>query len=174
MTEVTFRDATTADAAAIAELARATFVATFGHLYAPADLASFLDVHTAPRWQVILASGSEVRLAESGGGLIGYARIDKRSMPYDPGDRVPVELRQLYVRDDWHGTGIAVTLMDWVIAAARARGADDLWLSVFVDNQRARRFYARYGFVEVMPYRFVVGNHVDNDIICRLALDQEG
>jgi RimJ/RimL family protein N-acetyltransferase len=60
--------------------------------------------------------------------------------------------------------------MDWVIGEARARGAQELYLSVFTDNHRARRFYARYGFEEVGPYQFMVGTHADNDIILRLPL----
>ncbi len=85
--------------------------------------------------------------------------------------RAGVQLYQLYVDPPWHGSGVAAALLDWAAAAARAAGAADLWLSVYVDNPRARRFYARAGFVEVMPYTFMVGDHADDDIICRLALD---
>ena len=77
------------------------------------------------------------------------------------------ELRQLYVLKPWHGIGIAHALMDWVLDEARRRGAEQLILSVFVDNHRARRFYARYGFEEVGHYHFMVGDHADDDIIMR-------
>ena len=60
--------------------------------------------------------------------------------------------------------------MAWVIATARERGAADLFLSVFIDNHRARRFYARYGFEEVGSYAFMVGTHADEDIVMRLGL----
>ena len=80
------------------------------------------------------------------------------------------QLYQLYVEPDWHGTGVAAALLAWTVGTARAAGAADLWLSVFVGNPRARRFYARAGFVEVMPYTFWVGDHADDDIICRLDL----
>ena len=49
---------------------------------------------------------------------------------------------------------------------ARARRGRDVPL-VFVDNHRARRFYARYGFEAVGRYDFMVGNHADEDIIMR-------
>ncbi|MEI9927299.1 MAG: GNAT family N-acetyltransferase [Sphingomonas sp.] len=61
--------------------------------------------------------------------------------------------------------GVAAPLMDWVLATARARGYARIVLSVFVDNLRAQRFYARYGFAEVGRYRFAVGEHLDDDRI---------
>ena len=60
--------------------------------------------------------------------------------------------------------------MRWVIATAKARGAEDLYLSVFVDNHRARRFYERYGFTFVGTYAFMVGTHADEDHVMRLPL----
>ena len=44
--------------------------------------------------------------------------------------------------------------MDWTIATARARGASELILSVYVDNHRAKAFYTRYGFVDIGRYDF--------------------
>ena len=70
----------------------------------------------------------------------------------------------------WQGAGLAPAMMDWVIAEARRRGAEELYLSVFADNHRAQRFYARYGFEAVGRYDFMVGTHADEDIIMRLAL----
>ena len=70
----------------------------------------------------------------------------------------------------WQGAGLAPQMMDWVIAEARRRGAEEIYLSVFTDNIRAQRFYARYGFEAVGRYDFMVGTHADEDIIMRLQL----
>ena len=70
----------------------------------------------------------------------------------------------------WQGAGLAAEMMDWVLAEARRRGAEDIYLSVFVDNHRARRFYERYRFEPVGRYDFMVGTHADEDIIMRLKL----
>ena len=86
-------------------------------------------------------------------------------------DSACIELRQLYLLDEAKGTGIALALTDWAVAEARRRGAVELWLSVFSDNPRARRFYERYGFKEVGEFKFMVGNHADDEFLCRLKLD---
>jgi GNAT superfamily N-acetyltransferase len=164
------RDAIPADADAIAVLARDTFTATFGHLYHPDDLAAFLADHTPEQWRVELADPRfAVRVAEEHGRLVAYAKLGPPSLPFTP-PAGAIELRQLYVRAAHHGSGLAASLMDWVIATARARGFAHLYLSVFTDNHRARRFYARYGFEAVGPYAFKVGNHVDEDIVMRCSL----
>jgi len=62
--------------------------------------------------------------------------------------------------------------MDWSNEEARRQGADDLYLSVFVDNHRARRFYERYGFEFVGLYAFMVGTHADEDHVMRLRLKE--
>lgn len=164
------RDATVADAAALAALFATSFTATFGHLYAPGDLAAFLDGMTIARWQDELADPAyAVRVIEVDGAIAGYAKIGPPALPVER--RGPaVELRQLYVLAAYQGAGIAVSLMDWTIATARARGAADLFLSVYIDNARAKRFYARYGFERVGRYTFMVGDHADEDDILRLAL----
>ena len=168
---VTYRDAVPEDSDALAELGRATFVETFGHLYAPDDLAAFLETHRPEQWEADLrAGGLAVRLAEEQGQAVAYAKVGPRSLPVET-ERAAVELRQFYVLGPWQGRGISTDLMAWVLAEARSRGADELYLSVYIDNHRARRFYARYGFQQVGEYAFMVGNHADRDLIMRLDLE---
>ena len=165
-----YRDATGADAAALAELGARSFSDTFGHLYDPADLALFLANHTPAAWAAELGDPAfAVRVAEAEGAMIGYAKRGPPHLPFTPRG-TPTELRQLYVLGPWQGAGVAATLIEWVIDSARRNGADELYLSVFTDNHRARRFYEKYGFVAEGSYAFMVGNHADEDIVMRLAL----
>lgn len=166
----TLRTPTPADAEAIATLMAECFTATFGHLYAPADLASFLDGLTLERWRAEIADPAfAFLLAEDAGVPVGFAKMGPHALPVTPTGPM-IELRQLYLLASQQGTGLAARMMDRVIATARDRGAQELFLSVYVDNHRARRFYERYGFEEIGIYAFMVGNHRDEDHLMRLAL----
>lgn len=154
----------------LAELARRTFSETFGHLYAAADLDAFLSRHSAAAWAADIADAAfAVLLVEAEGAAIGYAKLGPPSLPFTP-PHGAIELRQFYLLAPWHGAGLAPRMMDWAIGTARSSGFSSLFLSVFVDNARARRFYARHGFAEIGPYTFMVGTHEDEDIVMKLAL----
>lgn len=167
---MTDRDATPADAEAIAALFATSFTATFGHLYAAPDLATFLAGFTLAGWRAELADPAiAVRVAEIAGTLAGFAKSGPLTLPVTPTGPAR-ELRQLYLADAAKGTGLAQALTAWTIADARARGAHELFLSVYIDNIRAIRFYERLGFVDIGAYVFMVGTHADEDRLMRLTL----
>jgi ribosomal protein S18 acetylase RimI-like enzyme len=167
---VSYRQGLPADAAAIDRVFRESFCDTFAHLYRPQDLESFLSAFTLDAWQSELSDERfAFRVAEADGQAVGYVKLGPPALPVEAKGS-SVELRQLYLLKGWHGLGIARALMDWAIDEAKARGAAELYLTVYTDNERARRLYERYGFVEVGPYHFMVGEQADEDIIMRLAL----
>lgn len=167
---ITYRDATPADAALMADIGARSFTETFGHLYTPENLAAFLVNHSEANWHGELTDPRyAVRLAFDGETAIGFAKVGPPSLPFEVTGPT-AELRQLYVLKPWHGAGVAAVLMDWALAEARRRGAAEIYLSVFVDNHRARKFYDRHGFEAVGRYDFMVGTHADEDIIMRLKL----
>lgn len=165
-----FRDAGPDDAAALSALGARTFTETFGHLYTPENLAVFLSTHSEDRWRAELSDPAfAVRIGEADGKAGAYAKIGPPTLPFEPQGQ-PIELRQFYILKPWHGSGAAQELMEWVLAEARRRGGEELYLSVFIDNHRARRFYERYGFEPVGRYAFMVGSHADEDIVMRMKL----
>lgn len=166
-----WRDAGPDDAAALAALGARSFTETFGHLYTPENLSAFLESHSAANWRAELSDPRfAVRLGEEDGEPAAYAKLGPPSLPFEV-KRPTIEIRQFYVLKPWHGTGAARELMAWALGEAGTRGAEEVYLSVFTDNRRARRFYARYGFEEVGIYHFMVGTHADEDIILRLRLE---
>ena len=173
--EVTLRPATTGDAAALAALAREAFVAAFGPLYRPEDLEAFLSGYrTEEAYRTKLADPNvRVQLALIDGALGGYVLIvlgEAIEGRPDPQPARPVFLSQLYCASHATGRGLGASLMDWVLAQARAWDADAVQLSVYSENFGAQRFYQRYGFAHVADIDFWVGEKRDDEFLYELRL----
>ena len=169
------RTATAADVPQLAELARDSFVAAFGHLYKPEDLAAFLAEYRTPEtYRRHLADPPTlIEVAEEDGRLAAYCLIvrgHKFEEQTEPRPERPVLVSQLYCAPETTGRGLGAALMEWAIAEARAWKADALQLSVFSENFGAQRFYQRYGFVKVADIDFWVGNHRDHEFLYELKL----
>ena len=167
---ISYRGGDPVDAAAIDRLFRTSFCDTFAHLYRPEDLEAFLSKFTLDAWAGELSDERYAfQVAEAGGQVIGFVKLGPPELPVE-GKRPWIELRQLYIANEWRGAGAARELMDWALAEAKARGGVELYLTVYTENWRARRFYEKYGFVEVGPYAFMVGEQADEDLIMRVDL----
>ena len=166
-----FRMADANDAGSIKDLFHRSFTATFGHLYPPDDLAHFLAGCSEGRFRNECRDPAfAIFVAEDAKGkLCGYCTLGPQDLGIQSERRWCV-LRQLYLEEDAKGTGLADQLMDMALAEARARDFQELYLTVWVDNHRARRFYTRRGFIEVGAYAFKVGNRIDDDRILKLSL----
>jgi ribosomal protein S18 acetylase RimI-like enzyme len=169
---VSYRDAGPGDGAALKELFAESFIATFGHLYRPADVEEFLESNSDEKWQANLTDPQvAIRVAEMDREIVGFVELAPQKLPYESAAPT-IELRRLYLKRSAHGSGIADALMKWALEEAARRGARELILSVYVDNHRARRFYERYGFEAVGKFDFMVGSHADEDLILRHVIMQ--
>jgi predicted N-acetyltransferase YhbS len=167
---ITYRDAGPEDAATLDRIFDTVFCDTFGHLYRADDLDAFLSSFGLSDWQAQLGDPAyAVRIAEADGEPVGYVKLGPMKLTVKT-DRSAMLLAQLYLLTAHHGAGMAHALMDWALDQAVRRRAEELYLTVYVDNHRARRFYDRYGFDAVGRYDFMVGSHADEDIIMRKSL----
>jgi GNAT superfamily N-acetyltransferase len=170
---IAYRDAQPSDGAALDAMARQIWFETFGHSAPAADIAAYLDKAYGPEGALLrdLADPAiHFHLATEGDRIVGYAKLTDPWVVEAANVADALQLSQLYVVADRHGRGIAQGLMDWTIATARTRGAAALFLTVWEENARARKFYERYGFVHVGDYAFHVGAQVDRDEVMRLGL----
>jgi len=171
------RRANASDAPALTRLAVRTFRDTFEAVNSPEDMAQYLATAFAPEQQAaeIADPASTVLLAEarSESGemeLVGYAHLIAGPAPVAVHGPAPMELKRLYVARAWHGRGVAHALMDASLAAARARGAQTLWLGVWELNARAVAFYTKYGFTRVGEHTFMLGTDAQTDWLLARAL----
>ena len=155
-------------------VARRIFTETFGSLYDPEDFARFCDGVYRPGGTMsrdFADPGVHWHVAAVQGDPIGYAKLTPLRAPASRPRPGAMELQQIYVLADWHGAGVAARLMEWSLATARAEGAPEIYLTVFDHNERAKRFYARYGFEDVGRCTFQLGERIDDDRIWRARLD---
>jgi GNAT superfamily N-acetyltransferase len=164
------RRATAADADRLAEAGTATFVDTFGHLYRPEDLASFLSQsHSTAAWLRTLADPAVATwVAIDGAGCVGgFAVAGPCKLPVPGPEARAGELRQLYLRREFHGRGLGTRLLETALDWLAAEGHEPLYIGVWSENFGAQRLYARYGFGKVGEYEFPVGQHRDLEFILK-------
>lgn len=166
------RRATEDDAERLAEMARRTFVETFG----PDNTAENMAMHVAQSFGTDIQLG-QIRdarmvtlLAEIGSTMAGFAQVRRGAWPPCVTGDSPVELWRFYVDRPFHGRGIAQALMGAVEQVARELDAHTLWLGVWERNPRAIAFYAKCGFVDVGAHGFIFGTEEQTDRVMARAL----
>jgi diamine N-acetyltransferase len=169
---IKIRSASADDAPVLSLFGATTFRDTFESGNTSQDMERYLAEAVTPDRQAteIADSAGAVLLAEhiseSGDAeLVGYAHLVSGDAPAAVRGAAPLELKRLYVARAWHGRRVAQRLMEAAIDAARARGAQTLWLGVWERNPRAVAFYAKYGFARVGEHTFVLGGDAQTDWI---------
>lgn len=160
------------DAAALAELAERTFRDTFAHV----NRAEDIDLHCRNSYRDSIQAAEihdpdrTTLVCHVADSLIAYGQLRRGNPPPCVVATSPVEIQRLYVDAPWHGQGVARALMDSLLDAAVAFGADVAWLGVWEQNPRAIAFYAKSGFAVVGDHVFVVGEDPQRDLVLAKSL----
>ena len=143
---VKIHDAGPEDSEALARVRALSWRSAYDGLLSPEAIAAATGPGWAGRQREFLAEdpSRQALLAEDGGETVGMAVYGPdREADDRPGD---AELYVIYVVPRYWSRGVGRSLMDRVIEDVRAGGYSRLCLWVLAANERARRFYERYGF----------------------------
>ena len=157
---VTHRTAQAADALVLGVLATQVFLDT----YAPAGIRAtvareVLNTFSTSALQQALADPAvHIEMAELQQHALGFVHTVRGATQalvskHAPG-AVQAEVLRLYVQEPLTGRGIGKTLLQAGEAAARRQGATVVWLTPWVHNQRALRFYAAQDYQDLGPTLF--------------------
>ncbi len=167
--KASIRRATQSDASALSSLGAATFTETFGHLYPPEDLQTFLDgSHSVAAWTRTLNDPDRavwlVSLAEK---PVAFVCAGACKLPVENRERTAGEIQQLYVLSQHQNLRLGSRLMDIALEWLEANQRLPIYIGVWSENYGAQRFYGRYGFQKVGEYGFPVGKTVDREFILK-------
>jgi ribosomal protein S18 acetylase RimI-like enzyme len=169
-----FRDATSADAPALAAFMERNFRSSYGHGSTPENIDAAVRGHYGLAAQLRqLADPSRWHLLAEGeaGELLGHAQVQfEGAVPDAVQPRPAAEVTRFYVDAVAHGRGVAQRMLAEVEAHARRRGIASLWLSVWTEQPQAVRFYEKSGFAPVGKLVFHIGDDAKDDWLMLKAL----
>jgi GNAT superfamily N-acetyltransferase len=84
----------------------------------------------------------DTTVAEIEGAVAGFVMV------------VDDEVEQVYVDTEQRGSGVANVLLTEAERRVRHGGHETAWLAVVAGNERARRFYAKRGWVDEGPFDY--------------------
>ena len=177
MAPVIIKPATPADGEAVAKVAAATFALACPPGTTEENIRLFIATNLSPEVFAGYLNSPDHRiwLAVNDGESVGYA-LSIHQDPLDPAisavitSSPTVELSKIYVVEVQHGAGVAGGLLAEVVQEAASSGAQSVWLGVNQENERARRFYEKNGFVVRGTRKFHVGKSLEEDFVLKKML----
>jgi len=168
--EVIIRKAETEDVSALTILILQVWLDTYVKHGIKKSIADYvLSELTAARTAAYLAQEhTHILLAEIDGHLVGYCQtLNGKSNAQVQAER-QAELDHLYVHPGFFGRGIGRRLLSEAEEHLRGLGVEQLWLTAWVGNDKALRFYPRTGYADIGETVFRMENEeVANRIFCK-------
>ena len=86
-------------------------------------------------------------VAELNNEIVGFCRVyDYDKSPYED-KNIDCEIREIYVEHDLKRKGIGSQIFNYVMKYFKNKGKNKLYIGVFEDNYKSRKFYEKMGGV---------------------------
>jgi diamine N-acetyltransferase len=166
------KDATLQDAQAVLDIGRSTFIETFGPVNKKEDMDAYLaESFTLEKIKHELSDQySKFFLAWLNIEIVGYIKFRSGNNPDQPVNTYSIELERIYIQHKYLGNKFGAELMEFSITYAQQSGYETIWLGVWENNMRARKFYERWGFTYYGSHQFVLGTDVQTDVLMKKSL----
>jgi diamine N-acetyltransferase len=165
--EIIYAKANLEDVFELANLARKTFIETFGHLYSVENLEAHLNKTCSQKYFTNeLQYGTRINIARCNNEMIGYIKFGIIGLPVQhlPND---TEIHRLYISSSFQNKGIGKKFMEMALQEPPLANSPNLYLGVWENNHIAQVFYSKYGFTPFGEYIYNVGSQADKEIIMR-------
>jgi GNAT superfamily N-acetyltransferase len=156
---ISIRHAGAKDANVLSQMGRLTFTQSYVSIIPAGELASYTSRAFSLEQVETELCAEEITylLALAGTEPCGYSKLAPTPVPPAIDGPNPVELARLYILPEWAGKGIGTLLIKEALGAALEQNYGSCWLRVWIGNERAIRFYHRWGFREIGSEPYNVG-----------------
>ena len=160
------------DLGLLREISRETFYQTFADSNTEENMRAYLDsaYNEEKLYKELCNPDSSFFFLYVDERLAGYMKINEFPSQTDINDINALELERLYILKEFQGAGLGNDLMNHAISIAIGGGKKYIWLGVWEHNERAKRFYNKYGFYRIGEHSFIVGDDVQTDYVMRKDL----
>jgi len=164
-TSISIRMATAADAEMLTELAWRTFHDAFASMNTRETIEAYMSQAFNMRQlsSELADPCATFLIAEIEGTPVGYVKLLAGDAPDCVKGDAPVEIVRFYVDRQFHGGGVARTLMQACLHHAKRSGHQTIFLGVWEHNSRAIAFYRKWEFEIVGSHVFQMGDEAQND-----------
>jgi ribosomal protein S18 acetylase RimI-like enzyme len=168
--EIALRPAKAADALRLGVLATQVFLDTYAFTGITEDVATEVrEAFSTEAFDRILSTASTfITVAVQDGALVGFSQTTVGTGQSLAPQGKQAELDRLYVQEPFTNQGVGSRLLRAHEALAAKHGATVLWLSPWVGNDRALRFYAKHSYEDYGLVFFYMGQHkVENRVYAK-------
>jgi ribosomal protein S18 acetylase RimI-like enzyme len=170
--EIAVKTAILQDASDIAKIARDTFVLACPSSADPGKIEKYISYNLNTEYfeNVISSKAAYIACAFVDGEMAGFVvAIYNSSCESLANFNNAAEIQKLYIRPKFHGKEIAYKLMTSAITEITKPGIDTIWLGVYSNNIKAKKFYSKFGFNVVGKTNFTMGSEIHLDHIMAVS-----
>jgi len=156
----------------IADIARKTFMETYGEMNTPENMEVYLNSQFSdeklleelqhPRTRFFLAYLDGIPAAFT------KVRDDRKAKKLE--EIKAIEIQRIYVLQEYQGFSLGKAMLDMIKDLARKDGYQTIWLQVWQKNNKAIRFYQKAGFTVFETASFLLGSSSQQDFLMRYDL----
>ncbi|WP_316804444.1 GNAT family N-acetyltransferase [Pedobacter nototheniae] len=172
METITIERARLEDISKLQEIGRTTFSETFANEENEENMQNYLE----QSFSIDKLTGelknkdSQIYFAKIRARVIGYLKINIGEAQTEKLDDGAFEIERIYVLKEFQGQKIGQMLYQKAIELANDIKASYLWLGVWEENHKAKKFYEKNGLIAFDKHAFWLGNDEQTDLMMKKVL----
>ncbi|MEO9891128.1 GNAT family N-acetyltransferase [Aurantibacter sp.] len=137
-------------------IGKQTFIESHGNSASDEDVNKFnLKTYTKEAIKVDLENEKvQYHLIYFNNKVAGFSKIELDVSNENINQLKITKLDKIYLLEEFYGHKLGPKLFDHIVTKSKRNDQKGMWLAVWIENQRAIKFYSKMGFIIVGAYDF--------------------